>query len=80
MCFNLRLYLVFAVLLIHRVIEQLRMQGTLKLIQFQTPATIKVATHQLRLPRAPSSLALIPSRDGAPTASLGNLFQCFTTK
>ncbi|PKU33570.1 hypothetical protein llap_16126 [Limosa lapponica baueri] len=28
---------------------------------------------------APSSLALNTSRDGASTASLGNLFQCLTT-
>jgi len=29
--------------------------------------------------KAPSSLALNVSRDGASTTSLGNLFQCFTT-
>jgi len=29
--------------------------------------------HESRLPRAPSSLALSTARDGAPTASLGNL-------
>ena len=38
-----------------------------------------IAPHQLRLPRAPSSLALSTSRDGAPTASLGNTFLCLTT-
>ena len=37
------------------------------------------ATHQLRLPRALSSLALNTSRDGAPMAFLGRLCQCFTT-
>ena len=37
----------------------------------------KAATHQLRLPRAPSKLALSTSRDGAPRVSLGSLlFQC----
>jgi len=35
----------------------------------------RVANHQTRLPRATSSLALNASRDGASTASLGNLFQ-----
>jgi len=32
----------------------------------------RAATQQLRLPRAPSNLALSSSRDGAPTASLGS--------
>jgi len=35
--------------------------------------------HQPRLLRAPSNLVLNPAREGADTASLGNLFQCFTT-
>ena len=39
----------------------------------------RIANHQTRLPRATSSLALNASRDGASTASLGNLFQCVTT-
>ena len=39
----------------------------------------RVANHQIRLPRATSSLALNASRDGASTASLGNLFQSVTT-
>jgi len=34
----------------------------------------RVANQQTRLPRATSSLALNASRDGASTASLGNLF------
>jgi len=33
---------------------------------------------QTRLLRAPSNLALNPAREGAVTASLGNLGQCFT--
>ena len=49
------------------------------LIQFQPPAMCRVANQQTRLPRATSSLALNASRDGASTASLGNLFQCVTT-
>ena len=43
------------------------------------PAMCRVANHQTRLPRATCSLALNASRDGASTASLGNLFQCVTT-
>ena len=39
----------------------------------------RVANRQPGLPRAPSSLALNASRDGASTTSLGNLFQCITT-
>jgi len=35
--------------------------------------------HQPRLFRAPSSLALNTAREGAATASLGNLCQCYTT-
>ena len=46
---------------------------------FKPSATGRVVNHQTRLPRATSSLALSPSRDGASTASLGNLFQCVTT-
>ena len=49
------------------------------IIWFQPPATCRVTNHQTRLPRATSSLALNASRDGASTASLGNLFQCVTT-
>ena len=49
------------------------------IIEFQPPAMCRVANHQTRLPRATSSLALNASRDGASTASLGNLFQCVTT-
>ena len=39
-----------------------------------TPAMCRVANHQTGLPRATSSLALNACRDGASTASLGNLF------
>ena len=43
------------------------------LIQFQPTAMCRVANQQPRLPRATSSLALNASRDGASTASLGNV-------
>jgi len=39
-----------------------------------TPCYVMVANQQPRLPRATSSLALNACRDGASTASLGNLF------
>jgi len=41
--------------------------------QFQPPAMCRGANQQPRLPRATSSLALNACRDGASTASLGNL-------
>jgi len=36
-------------------------------------------SHQIRLPRAPSSLALNAPTGGATTAFLGSLCQCLTT-
>jgi len=42
----------------HRIIQ---LDGTLK-----PPAMGRAATHQIRLPRTSSSLALNTSRDGAP--------------
>ena len=52
------------------------LKRTTVLIPFQPPAMCRVANQQPRLPRATSSLALNACRDGASTASLGNLFQC----
>jgi len=43
------------------------------LLQFQPPAMCRVTNQQTRLPRATSSLALNACRDGASTASSGNL-------
>ena len=60
----------------HRIIEWPGLKRTTVTIWFQPPAMCRVAKHQTRLPRATSSLALNASRDGASTASLGNLFQC----
>ena len=37
-----------------------------------TRAVCRAASHQLKLPRAPSNLVFSASRDGAPTASLGS--------
>jgi len=63
----------------HRITEQPGLRRTTMLIQFQLPATCRGSNQQTRLPRATSSLALNASRDGASTASLGNLFECVTT-
>ena len=59
-------------------IEWLRLEGTLKPIQFQPPAVGRAATLQPRLPGAPSSLAWNTSRDGPATAFLSSLCQCLT--
>ena len=48
------------------VIERLRLEGTLKPTQSQPRALGRAASHQLRLPRAPSNLALSACRGGAP--------------
>ncbi|KAK4807355.1 hypothetical protein QYF61_014886 [Mycteria americana] len=54
-------------------------KGPLKLIQSNRPAMSRDSFNQSRLLRAPSSLALNVSRDGASTSSLGNPGQCLTT-
>ena len=59
-----------------RITGWLGLKGTLKPSQLQRPVMGRVATHQTRLPRAPSNLALNTSEDGAPTAFLGSLWQC----
>jgi len=43
------------------------------------PAMGRDIFHQPRLLRAPSNMALNTAREGAATASLGNLGQCLTT-
>ena len=58
----------------HRIIEWPGLKRITMIIQSQPPAMCRVANHQTRLPRATSSLALNACRDGASTASLGNLF------
>ena len=62
-----------------RITEWPGLKRTTMITQFQPPAMCRVTNHHTRLPRATSSLALNAFRDGASTASLGNLFQCFTT-
>ena len=61
------------------ITEQPGLKRSTMTIQFQPPAMCRVANQQPRLPRATSSLALNASRDGASTASLGNLFQLLTS-
>jgi len=62
-----------------RITEWPGLQRSAVLIQFQPPAMCRVTNQQTRLSRATSSLALNACRDGASTASLGNLFQCFAS-
>jgi len=58
-----------------RSIEWPGLKRITTIIWLQPPAMCRVTNQQTRLPRATSSLALNASRDGASTASLGNLFQ-----
>ena len=46
-------------------------EGTLKITQSQLAVMGWLPPHQIRLPKAPSNLALSTSRDAASTASLG---------
>ena len=62
----------------HRIMEWVRLEGTLKLIWFQPPCHQQGHLPPAQL-RAPSNLALSPAREGAATASLGNLGQGLTT-
>jgi len=49
----------------NRITEWVRLETNLKSIQFQPQAMGRVAIHQIRLPMAPSNLALSTSRLGA---------------
>jgi len=62
------------------IIEWFWMEGTLRTIEFQTPSLGSDVPQQLRLPRAPSNMALNTPSDGASTASLHTLCQCLTGK
>jgi len=53
------------------------LEGTLKIIWFHPPAVDRDTFHQPRLLRAPSNLHT--AREGAATASLDSLCQCFTS-
>jgi len=59
------------------IMEWPGLKRTIMIIQFQPPAMCRVANQLTRLPRATSSLALNACRDGASTASLGNLSSVF---
>ena len=62
-----------------RITEWLGLEGILKIIWFHPPAMSRDIFHQNRVLTAPSNLALNPAREGAATASLGNLGQGLTT-
>jgi len=63
----------------HRIMEWFGLEGTLKLLWFQPPAMSRDVSHQPRVLRAPSNLALSTAREGAATASLGSVGQGLTT-
>jgi len=63
----------------HRIIEWLRLEGTLRLPGSNPPAMDGRTFHQMRLSRVPFNVALSSSRDGASTASLDSLCECLTT-
>jgi len=65
--------------LTHRLIEWVGLEGTLEIFWFQPPAISRDISHQTRVLRAPSSLALSPAREGAATAALGSLGQGLIT-
>jgi len=54
-------------------------KGLERIIQSQHPSTLGHIFYQPRLLRAPSNLALNTARNGAGTASLGNMCQGLTT-
>ena len=62
-----------------RITEWIGLEETLRPILFQPAVVGMAATHQFRLPRAPSNLSLSASRDGAPITVLGSLCQGLTT-
>ena len=69
-------------LMSHRIIESyngLSWKESLRSSSYNPSAIGRDTSHCTRLLKAPSSLALNASREGASTASLGNLFQCPTT-
>ena len=54
-------------------------QGSIRSPSSNSPTIGRDTSLQTKLFKAPSSLALNAYREGASTASLGNLFQCLTT-
>lgn len=61
----------------HRITERFRLEGSLKIIQFQHPA--KDTSHYPRSLRVPSNLVLNTARDEESTDFLGNLCQCLSS-
>ena len=58
------------------ITESLSWKGQLEVTESNFPAVNRDTYSYIRLLRAPSSLTLSVSRDGAFTTSLGNQFQC----
>ncbi|XP_051475419.1 bifunctional 3'-5' exonuclease/ATP-dependent helicase WRN isoform X2 [Apus apus] len=63
----------------HRIPVWFGLEGNSKIIWFQPPCMGRDTSHQPRLLQAPSNLPFNTARDGAATASLGNLGQGLTT-
>ena len=66
-------------MLLARVIETFELEETFKGHLVQLPCSEQGHLRLSQVLRAPSSLALKVSRDGASATSLGNLCQCLTT-
>lgn len=58
----------------HRIIERLRLEKALQITKSQFPALDRGASHQIRLPRALSNLALKTSRDGPSITIVVSIF------
>jgi len=63
----------------HRITERSGWEGPFRGHPAQPPAGSRDSFHRIGVLKAPSSLALDVSRDGASTASLGSSGQGFTT-
>ena len=61
------------------IIELFELEGSLKSHLVQLPCNEQGHLQLHQVLRAPSSLILSVSRDGAPITNLVNLCQCFTT-
>jgi len=64
---------------LHRIIEWFGLEGTLKIIWFQPPCDEQGHLPLDQVAQSSIQLALNTAREGAATASLGNLCQCLTT-
>jgi len=64
---------------LHRIIECFGLERTFRAHIAQPPCSEQGHLQLDQVAQSPIQLPLNVSRDGVSTASLGNLFQCFTT-